>query len=60
MGRHIFNPCGRVKLNNHDSSVGTPDLVGTIYGFEVEINGDGFNMVGTEDIDSSILAALVE
>ena len=56
----LFNPCGRVKLNNHDSSVGTPDLVGTIYGFEVEINGDGFNMVGTEDYDSSVLAALVE
>ncbi len=28
----LFNPCGRVKINNHDSSVGTPQLVGTIYG----------------------------
>jgi hypothetical protein len=56
----LFNPCGRVKLNNHDSSVGTPDLVGTIYGFEVEINGDGFNMVGTEDIDNNTKIALVE
>lgn len=56
----LFSPCGRVKLNNHDSSVGTPDLVGTIYGFEVEINGDGFNMVGTEDIDDNTRIALVE
>jgi hypothetical protein len=56
----LFNPCGRVKLNNHDSTAGTPDLVGTIYGFEVEINGDGFNMVGTEDFDSLLRIALVE
>jgi uncharacterized Zn-binding protein involved in type VI secretion len=56
----IFNPCGRVKINNHDSSVGSYDLVGTIYGFEVEINGDGFNMIGTEDQESNISLALVE
>jgi hypothetical protein len=56
----LFNPCGRVKLNNHDSAVGTPDLVGTIYGFEVEINGDGFNMVGTEDLNLNVSTALVE
>jgi hypothetical protein len=56
----LFNPCGRVKINNHDSSVGTPQLVGTIYGFEVEINGDGFTMVGTEDIEDSVYTALVE
>lgn len=56
----IFNPCGRVKINNHDSSAGSPDLVGTIYGFEVELNGDGFNMVGTEDFDPPKAIALVE
>lgn len=56
----LFNPCGRVKINNHDSFVGTPDLVGTIYGFEVEINGDGFNMVGTEDFEDNLNIALVE
>jgi hypothetical protein len=56
----LFNPCGRVKINNHDSSAGTPDLVGTIYGFEVELNGDGFNMVGTEDFDPGKAIALVE
>jgi hypothetical protein len=59
-GGVIFNPCGRVKINNKTSSVGTPQLVGTIYGFEVEINGDGFNMVGTEDYDARVDAALVE
>jgi hypothetical protein len=59
-GGIIFNPCGRVKINNKTSSVGTPQLVGTIYGFEVEINGDGFNMVGTEDFDNSVNTALVE
>jgi hypothetical protein len=56
----IFNPCGRVKINNHDSAVGSPDLVGTIYGFEVEINGDGFNMIGTEDMEDNVSLALVE
>lgn len=56
----LFNPCGRVKINNHDSFVGTPQLVGTIYGFEVEINGDGFAMVGTDDMDSNVYTALVE
>jgi hypothetical protein len=59
-GGIIFNPCGRVKINNKTSSVGSPQLVGTIYGFEVEINGDGFNMVGTEDFDNSVRTALVE
>jgi hypothetical protein len=49
-----------VKINNKTSSVGSPQLVGTIYGFEVEINGDGFNMVGTEDFDNSVRTALVE
>ena len=59
-GGIIFNPCGRVKINNKTSSVGTPQLVGTIYGFEVEINGDGFNMVGTENAESNAHTALVE
>ena len=49
-----------MKINNKSSSIGTPQLVGTIYGFEVEINGDDFNMQGTEDVDSSVLSALVE
>jgi hypothetical protein len=56
----IFNPCGKVKINNKTSSVGTPQLVGTIYGFMVEVNGDDFNMVGTEDIENNINTALVE
>jgi hypothetical protein len=59
-GGVLFNPCGRVKINNHESLVGTPQLVGTIYGFEVEINGDGFNMIGTEDSENNINTALVE
>jgi hypothetical protein len=56
----IFNPCGKVKINNKTSSIGTPQLVGTIYGFQVEVNGDDFNMVGTEDIEQNINTALVE
>jgi Putative Flp pilus-assembly TadE/G-like len=56
----IFNPCGKVKINNKTSSVGTPQLVGTIYGFMVEINGDDFNMVGTEDVNQNVSLALVE
>jgi Putative Flp pilus-assembly TadE/G-like len=56
----IFNPCGRVKINNKSSSIGTPQLVGTIYGFEVEVNGDDFNMVGTQDTADNINTALVE
>ena len=59
-GGIIFNPCGRVKINNKSSSIGTPQLVGTIYGFEVEINGDDFNMLGTEEFDGSVVSALVE
>ncbi len=59
-GGVIFNPCGRVKINNKTSSVGTPQLVGTIYGFQVEINGDGFNMIGTEDANENVGTALVE
>jgi hypothetical protein len=59
-GGIIFNPCGRVKINNKSSSIGTPQLVGTIYGFEVEVNGDDFNMIGTEDIENHINTALVE
>jgi hypothetical protein len=56
----IFNPCGKVKINNKTSSIGTPQLVGTIYGFMVEVNGDDFNMVGTEDVENNINTALVE
>jgi hypothetical protein len=56
----IFNPCGKVKINNKTSSIGTPQLVGTIYGFMVEINGDDFNMEGTEDIEQNLSIALVE
>jgi hypothetical protein len=59
-GGIIFNPCGRVHINNKTSSVGTPQLVGTIYGFQVHINGDGFNMIGTEDVENNITLALVE
>ena len=49
-----------MKINNKSSSIGTPQLVGTIYGFEVEINGDDFNMLGTEEFDGSVVSALVE
>jgi Putative Flp pilus-assembly TadE/G-like len=56
----IFNPCGKVKINNKTSSIGTPQLVGTIYGFMVEVNGDDFNMVGTQDAEDNISIALVE
>jgi hypothetical protein len=59
-GGLIFNPCGKVTINNKTSSVGTPQLVGTIYAFQVHINGSGFKMVGTEDFDESIGTALVE
>lgn len=56
----IFNPCGRVLLNNHDSTIGNEDLVGTIYGWQVRINGSGFDMVGTGETESEVLTALVE
>jgi hypothetical protein len=59
-GGIIFNPCGKVLINNKTSSVGTPQLVGTIYAFQVHINGDGFNMIGTEDTNQDINTALVE
>ena len=38
----IFHPKGRIKLNGDSSSI----LKGLIEGLEVEINGNGFQMVG--------------
>jgi hypothetical protein len=56
----IFNPCGKVHVNSKTNTVGREELVGTIYGFQVHINGDEFNMAGTEDFDQSTNIALVE
>jgi hypothetical protein len=59
-GGLIFNPCGKVTINNKTSSVGTPQLVGTIYAFQLHVNGSGFEMIGTEEFDDSKKIALVE
>lgn len=52
----IFHPGGRIKLNGDNDSV----LKGLIEGLEVEINGNGFQMVGQGPDSGENLIALVE
>jgi hypothetical protein len=57
----LFNPCGEVRINSLGVLAGsTENLVGTIYGFSVEINGDDFNMIGTGSTAESFILSLVE
>ena len=57
----LFNPCGEVRINTLGVLAGSNEnLVGTIYGFSVEINGDDFNMIGTRDATDTYVLALVE
>jgi Putative Flp pilus-assembly TadE/G-like len=43
----IMSPCGRIKFNGQDAVAGTSHLLGQIIAYEVEINGQNFNMTGT-------------
>jgi Putative Flp pilus-assembly TadE/G-like len=56
----IFNPCGRVNVNNGASIGGNPQLVGTILGFKVKVNQNDFNMIGLDDFGGSADLALYE
>lgn len=57
----IFNPCGEVRINTFGVLAGsTEGLVGTIYGFSVEINGSDFKMIGTGVTPDSFILSLVE
>jgi hypothetical protein len=38
----IFNPCGLIQINGNSTST----LEGAIYGYQVHVNGNGFNMIG--------------
>jgi hypothetical protein len=38
----VFNPCGLIQVDGNSSST----MEGAIYGYQVHINGNGFNMVG--------------
>ena len=38
----IFNPCGLIQIDGNSSST----LRGAIYGNQVHVNGNGFNMIG--------------
>ena len=48
------------RLDATPSHADTGQLVGTTHSFEVEINGDGFNVVGTEDTEKRLRTPLVE
>ena len=52
----IFHPNGRIKLNGDSSSI----LKGLIEGVEVEINGNGFEMVGRGPNTGAREIALIE
>jgi hypothetical protein len=52
----IFHPNGRIKINGDADSV----LTGLIEGLEVEVNGNGFNMVGTGPATGGFAISLVE
>jgi hypothetical protein len=57
----IFNPCGEVRINTLGVLAGNAEgLVGTIYGFSVEINGSDFNMIGTRATADNFIVSLVE
>jgi Flp pilus assembly protein TadG len=52
----IFHPGGRIKINGDASSV----LEGLIEGVEVEVNGNGFEMIGNGPSSSEPFITLVE
>jgi Putative Flp pilus-assembly TadE/G-like len=53
----VFHPCERVLVNGN----GTSSLEGAIYGLQVKVNGNGFNMTGTGGAGGTTTAlALVE
>jgi Putative Flp pilus-assembly TadE/G-like len=56
----IFNPCGSVIINAFDTVAGSSLLLGQILGFEVTINSDYFNMIGTGDATGDFALALFE
>jgi len=52
----IFHPCGRIIVDGNSTST----IEGAIYGFQVKINGNGFNMLGEGGADLDAAIALVE
>jgi hypothetical protein len=56
----VFNPCGRVKVNVGGATVCSPSLTGTILGYQVEVNGEDFIMIGKDTFGGNALLALVE
>jgi Putative Flp pilus-assembly TadE/G-like len=38
----IFNPCGLIQIDGNSTS----SIRGAIYGYQVHVNGNGFNMIG--------------
>lgn len=52
----IFHPCGRIVVDGNSTST----VKGAIFGFQVKVNGNGFNMIGTGGSDLSKDTALVE
>ena len=56
----LFNPCGLVSLNAFDTLAGSSLLLGQVLGYEVSINGDHFNMIGTGDPTGDFELALFE
>jgi Putative Flp pilus-assembly TadE/G-like len=55
----IFNPCGRVNLNNSPSTNGgNPHLVGSIIAEMVKVNQPGFMLQGQSNFGGTIVLAL--
>jgi hypothetical protein len=56
----IFNPCGRVRIAVGEPRSGTPHIVGTVLARQVNVDGDGFAMIGRSNFDVIPEVALSE
>jgi Putative Flp pilus-assembly TadE/G-like len=55
----IFNPCGRVNLNNSPTGSGPePEMVGAIIAEMVRVNQPAFNLTGQSDFGGTVTLAL--